>query len=603
MNIHALYPASFDGTPESFNALLRTILIRGTYDTVLKKITGYRGMFLYQQTKECWTVKFDNFSGIFGILFSGVHKGFGKFHLYYFPSPSESMVDKFSLAEAMVTLSETYLEKIREFVLYPELYMQFHIATVSLHVDIQVQSLWLFYETQIRERVYAKDGVLDPSSEEKSYLIEPDGLDKDLPSFRLLLPMMNFLNTAISRMSFCTPEYFKLFKATKASVAYNRLGQFSDVRDSASAQILIALGYGEGDFVELTENALQGHNAEVVHEAMSLNCFLQKAPWYDVSDEIKLTSCSNHNSSKPKLIVVTGFLGSGKTNFLQNYIEYETEKNRFVGIIQNEIGKTGLDGKLVDYGYSQVELDEGCVCCSLSGQLRIGVNTLMHKIVPDTIILETTGVANPFNLLSELHELEDIVDFEAIVTVVDGTNALYLYDEFRVFRDQIRAADVILLNKIDQMSDEQIELVKAMLAQNNRCAKILPTVQCDIHPNLLRNSVLASTSQIASLISEEEKNPATKSTHVQDGISSIKIPLVKALNTKKFRTYLENLPKNIFRLKGIVAFEDEVNQYVVQYVNGVFEFVEQESEQQAETFLVYIGKDLEKCFVQNPCYI
>ena len=603
MNIHALYPATFDGTPESFNALLRTLLIRGTYDTILKKITGYKGMYLYQQSKECWTVKFDNFAGIFGILFAALHEDVGVFHLYYFPSPNESMLDKFSLAEAITVQDEAYLEKVREFALHPALFRQFHIATLSLHVSLQNQSLWLFYETHIRERVYAKEGVIDPRSEEKTYLIEPEGLDKDLPSFRLLLPLMNFLNTAITRMSLCAPSYFKLFKASKASVAYDSVGNFSDVKDGASAKILIALGYGEGDFVTLTERVLVGHHAEVVHEAMSLNCFLQKAPWYDVSDAIRPTMSFTNATNRPKFIVVTGFLGSGKTNFLQNYIEYETEKNRFVGIIQNEIGKTGLDGKLLDYTYSLVELDEGCVCCSLAGQLRMGVNTLMQTIAPDTIILETTGVANPFNLLAELHELEDIVDFEAIVTVVDGANALYLYDEFRVFKDQIRSADVILLNKIDQMSEAQIDSVKAMLEENNRCAKIILTKQCDIHPNLLRNSVVASTSQIASLISEEEKNPASKSTHVQDGISSIKIPLSKSLNREKFRDYLEKLPKNIFRLKGIVAFEEEANQYVVQYVNGIFEFVEQQSEQRNESFLVYIGKNLEKSFVQNPSYM
>jgi len=63
------------------------------------------------------------------------------------------------------------------------------------------------------------------------------------------------------------------------------------------------------------------------------------------------------------LIVVAGFLGSGKTSFLQNIIEYETQENRYVG-------KIGLNSKLLDYEYSMVEIDEGCVCCSLAGQLR-----------------------------------------------------------------------------------------------------------------------------------------------------------------------------------------------------------------------------------------
>ena len=597
MNIQALYPATFDGTAENYTAFMRSILIKSSYDSVLKKMTGYKGMYLYQQSKECWTVKFDHFSGIFGVLFTGIHEGFGKFNLYYFPSPDESIVDKFSLSEAITTHDKAYLEKVREFVMHAELFRQFYIATLSLHVNIQTQTLMLLYKSKIRERVYAKEGVLDPMSDVESYVIEPYGLDKDLPSFRLLLPMMNFLNTAITRMSFCSPSYFKLFKAQQASVAYDRVGNFSDIHDSTSAQIFIALGYGEGDFETLSEEALKGQKAELVHETMSLNCFLQKAPWYDVSDEIRHIPSHNTLYDKPKLIVVTGFLGSGKTNFLQHYIEYETEKNHFVGIIQNEIGKTGLDGKLVDYDYSLVEIDEGCVCCSLAGQLRMGVATLMKNIVPDTILLETTGVANPFNLLSELHELEDLVDLEAIITVVDGPNALYLANEYRIFNDQIRSADLILLNKTDLMSVSEITQVEKFLHENNRCAKVMHTVQCDIHPNTLSQSLNACTAHISSLIAEED---GVKYTHVNDRISSRKLSLVKALNKEKFEAYLKALPQTIFRLKGIVCFENEPCLFVVQYVHGEYEFVAQPNEKKYETFLVYIGKDLDQYYLPSP---
>lgn len=598
MNIQALYPASFDGTAESYTAFIRSVLIRGSYDSMLKKMTGYKGMYVCQHPKECLTLKFDQFEGVFGVVFSEVRDGFGRFLLYYFPSPCESLIDRFSLLEGLLAQEENFIEKVRSFASHSELLTQFYIGSLCLHVNVESQTMFLFYETCLRQRVYTKEGVFSPWKSDEC-IIAAGGLDKDLPSFRLVLPFMNFLNTAITRLTCNAPSYFQLFKARDYNVAYTAQGVFEKMLDHPSSKLFIALGYGDESLCEaLMKPIVEKAEAQVIPEQMSLTSFLQKAPWYEQngSSVFRMPSLAQHKI-KPTLVVVTGFLGSGKTNFLQNYIEYETEKNHFVGIIQNEIGKTGLDGKLMDYDYSLVEIDEGCVCCSLSGQLRMGVNTLMKKIIPDTILLETTGVANPFNLLSELHELEDLVDLEAIVTVVDGTNALFLAKEYRIFIDQIRSADIILLNKTDLMSKAEIAEVEQLLYENNRCAKVIQTVQCNIHPNVLHLSLNVSTAQIASLIAEEDE---VKYTHINDHLSSIKITLPKSLNKEQFETYLHALPQSIYRLKGIVCFENEPSQYVVQYVHGQYEFVEQQSEQRHETFLVYIGKNLDKSYLSSP---
>ncbi|NCD11835.1 MAG: GTP-binding protein [Epsilonproteobacteria bacterium] len=595
MNLLELYPSSFDGSFEDYRAFMRSVLIKGSYDGVLKKLTGYKGMYLCQQPKECWTLKFDQFEGIFGMVLVEVKEGFGTFYLYYFPSPEEALLDKCSLSEALVTQEEAYREKIRSFALYPELLEQFCIGSLTLHVTMASQSLLLFYESVLRERVYAKEGVL---TKDKRYVIAPEGLDKDVPSFRLLLPLMNFLNTTLSRIATEAPSYFELFKKKEKSMMYDSKGVFTCKEDAPTLKLFIALGYGDDSFDSSMEHLLMGRHVEVMHERMSLSAFLQKAPWYDLS-ETPLGSVARSSSRgvKPKMVVVTGFLGSGKTNFLQNYIEYETEKNRFVGIIQNEIGKTGLDGKLVDYDYSLVEMDEGCVCCSLAGQLRAGVNTLMSKTFPDTILLETTGVANPFNLLSELQELEDVVDVEAIVTVVDGSTLFDLAEEYAIFLDQIRSADVILLNKVDRMREEDIAKAEHFLYENNRCAKVIRTIQCDVHPNALELSLHASTAQIASLVAEEDE---VIHTHLHDHISSLKLSIPRPLSKERFEAYLNHLPSTIVRLKGIVRFEDESFQSVVQYVNGTYEFVPQHEDQVHEMFLVYIGKNLDKLYLQAP---
>jgi hypothetical protein len=90
------------------------------------------------------------------------------------------------------------------------------------------------------------------------------------------------------------------------------------------------------------------------------------------------------------------------------------------GCPRNEIGEVGLDGKLLDY--TVTEIDEGCVCCSLVGNLKRAVQGILENFSPDTVILETSGVSNPKNLLDELGELMEMVRVDCTATIVDALN-------------------------------------------------------------------------------------------------------------------------------------------------------------------------------------
>lgn len=320
---------------------------------------------------------------------------------------------------------------------------------------------------------------------------------------------------------------------------------------------------------------------------------LTSGSWFNYDLDLSNIAISKSKTLKPRLIIVTGFLGSGKTSFLQNVLEFENQNSNFVGIIQNEIGKTGLDAKLLDYDYNMVEVDEGCVCCSLAGQLRAAVTTLMEKRVPDSIILETTGVANPFNLLSEINELDDLIEFDSIITIVDAKSYYKLLKSYAVFKDQIRAADVILLNKIDQVSKKELQRIESELHTHNRCASVIKTIKCGINPLVVTNSahLSNSTNHISSEFNEET---TTFRTHLEDNLSSIKKNVDKKLNREEFEKSLQNIPKNVLRVKGIVEFEDSNSQYVVQYVNGFFEINEIEENKKRENFLIYIGEKIQE---------
>lgn len=588
MKLKNFYPLDFNGSPKAFNSLVRTLLIKANYDPILKKVTGYKGMHQYNDSQECWTLKFDKKEGVYGLIQTHIseqrdEKSYeAQFDIYYFPSPNEKDLQNSSLIEEYIVNSEQFIEKVKGFSSFLEVFLNFKIAKLNISISKEEDSLQVTYKTLNRIKTFSKDGVEDISNlSNKQYIISPNAKDKNFPAFRFTLPFFNFFNTLLTRIIKKEPAAFDIKKSKVASISYNKEGIQSKREDIPCTKLEFKIKYSN----RVSEKK------EIKHQR--LFNILNSGSWFKYNLDFSNFTVSQNRSLKPRLIVVTGFLGSGKTNFLQNFIEFENQNSRFVGIIQNEIGKTGLDGKLLDYDYNMVEIDEGCVCCSLAGQLRAAITTLTESKIPDTIILETTGVANPFNLLSEIDELDDLIEFDSIISIIDAKSYDKLLSSYTVFKDQIRAADVILLNKIDLLDERDIQRIESHLHTQNRCASVIKTVKCSINPLVVTNSahLSNSTEHISTQFNEET---TTFRTHLEDNLSSIKKELKEKLNREEFEKFLKNIPKNILRVKGIVEFEDSNSQYVVQYVNGFYEIEELEEDKKRENFLIYIGEKIEE---------
>ncbi|MAD42000.1 MAG: cobalamin biosynthesis protein P47K [Arcobacter sp.] len=589
MKIKNFYPVDFDGSRKAFNSLLRTLLIKANYDAVLKKVTAYKGMHQYNDSQECWTLKFEGKEGVYGLIqnqnIENENSFEACFDIYYFPSPNEKDIQNSSLIEEYIANSEQFIEKVKGFSSFLELFLNFKIAKLDINIHKEQDKLQITYKTLNRIKTFSKDGIEDLHNHTKErYIISPKSIDKNFPSFKFILPFFNFFNTLLTRSAKKDPINFNIRKSKVEAIYYDKEGVQSKNNDSLCTKLELTIEYSNEE-----KSVIKNTKYKRIFDILSSGSWFK----YDL-DLSKFTSIQN-KSLKPRLIVVTGFLGSGKTNFLQNFIEFENQNNKFVGIIQNEIGKTGLDGKLLDYDFNIVEIDEGCVCCSLAGQLRAAVTTLIQKKIPDTIILETTGVANPFNLLSEIDELNDLIDFDSIITVVDAKSYSQLIQAYSVFKDQIRSADVILLNKIDLLDEKELKEIEEKLHIQNRCANIIKTIQCNINPLVVTNSAQLSnnTSHISGEFNEETTHFRT---HKDDNLSSIKKIISKKLNRKVFEEFLQNIPKNILRVKGIVEFENSTSQFVVQYVNNFYEIIELEENKKREKFLIYIGEKIQEKF-------
>jgi G3E family GTPase len=166
------------------------------------------------------------------------------------------------------------------------------------------------------------------------------------------------------------------------------------------------------------------------------------------------------------MLVISGFLGSGKTTMVLATVGriIEMTKKKVV-IIVNDFGKIGIDGKVMEkYGLSVTEMPSGCICCTLGSDFLETVRTVAEKFRPDLVIVEPTGIADPANIRDTMKLYRGPLGKIKIVVVVDAVRfQLILKALTNPLKNQLNAADIILINKVDEATPEMVEEVKRSL--------------------------------------------------------------------------------------------------------------------------------------------
>jgi G3E family GTPase len=336
--------------------------------------------------------------------------------------------------------------------------------------------------------------------------------------------------------------------------------------------------------------------------------------------------------------ILTGFLGAGKTTLLNHILN--NQQGLKTAVLVNEFGEIGIDNDLiVATGEDMVELSNGCICCSINGELLEAVYRILDRPEPvDYLVVETTGLADPLPVAMTFlgSDLRDATRLDSIITLVDAENFSDELLEGEVARAQIVYSDMLLLNKCDLVAEERLSALEAQLRQIKTDARILRSVKGEVPLPLLLSVGLFESDKIVAQQDhsdcdhahghcehdhdhqhghahhhdhghqqahddqhghqhEHHHDHAAHPDHAAiEGFTSLSFAAEGPFALRKFQNFLDNqLPAEVFRAKGILWFNESERRHVFHLAGKRFSIDDSDwPNATRKNQVVLIGKNL-----------
>lgn len=312
--------------------------------------------------------------------------------------------------------------------------------------------------------------------------------------------------------------------------------------------------------------------------------------------------------------IITGFLGSGKTTLLNHILN--NQKGMRTAVLVNEFGEISIDAQLIVSSEEDlVELNNGCICCTIRDDIAESVLRLMERSDKiDYLVVETTGLADPLPVALTFlgPELRDLTRLDSIVTLVDATN--FAPDLFNsdVAYSQIAYGDVILLNKTDLVEEAEIERLEKRIREIKEDARILRTVNSAVPLELILDTDLFQASSLPR--EEAHDHPShdhhdhdhdhdhcehpdhhhSHHSHIEaDGFNSLAFESDQPFSLDAFQNFLNELPDAVFRAKGVLWFEESPERHIFHLSGRRYTLSSDDWPRQPKNQLVLIGQRLD----------
>ena len=344
--------------------------------------------------------------------------------------------------------------------------------------------------------------------------------------------------------------------------------------------------------------------------------------------------------------ILTGFLGAGKTTLLNHILS--NQQGVKTAVLVNEFGEIGIDNDLIiATGEDMVELSNGCICCSINGELLDAVYRILDRPDPvDYLVVETTGLADPLPVAMTFlgSDLRDQTRLDSIITLVDAENFSDEILDGDVARAQVVYGDILLLNKCDLVSEERLTAVEEKLREIKTDARILRSVKGEVNLPLLLSVGLFESDKVAAQQNHDDcdhdhghcvhehdhdhshdhhdhsncdhdhghcehdhdhghahdhghSHDHSHADHLAiEGFTSLSFDSAGPFSLRKFQNFLDNqLPAGVFRAKGILWFNESSKRHVFHLAGKRFSIDDSEWSKPSDrkNQLVVIGKNLD----------
>ena len=316
---------------------------------------------------------------------------------------------------------------------------------------------------------------------------------------------------------------------------------------------------------------------------------------------VTLPTAAPAGANQIPVTVLTGYLGAGKTTLL-NRILSENHGKKYAVVI-NEFGELGVDNDLVvDADEEVFEMNNGCICCTVRGDLIRIVGGLMKRRGRfDGIIVETTGLADPGPVAQTFFVDEGVrakARLDAIVTVADAKHLLIRLEDSPEAGEQVAFADVIVLNKLDLVTDAQAEEVEARIRRINPTARILRATRADVPIAELLDQGAFDLNRILARDPDFLEDDAHE--HDED-IRSMSFDVPRPVDPERFNAWISQVlaerGQDLLRTKGILAYPGEASRFAFQAVHmiadGAFVGAWPEGDPRRSR-IVFIGRNLNR---------
>ncbi len=331
--------------------------------------------------------------------------------------------------------------------------------------------------------------------------------------------------------------------------------------------------------------------------------------------------------------IITGFLGSGKTTLLNHILN--NQQGIKTAVLVNEFGEIGIDNDLiVATGEDLVELNNGCICCTINEDLVNAVHKVLARSEQiDYLVVETTGLADPLPVALTFlgTELRDVTRLDSIITLVDAENfSLDLFNS-EAAQSQITYGDIILLNKIDLVDEADVDRLEIRIRDMKEGARIIRTNKSQVSlPMILSVGLFESDKYLdaPATADEHEHHDHAHDSHdhghaaehedhtncdhehdkcehdhahdhshhlENDGFTSLSFVSDRPFLLRKFQHFLDNqLTVNIFRAKGFLWFDESDKCHVFHLCGKRFSIDDAQWKGEPQTKFVIIGQDLDR---------